>query len=98
VLTSLRAELLVLRKRLAVWAFVLLPAVYTLLSSYVSPYVYYRTASTGLVQGFTPAQFLPAILPGQFMMVSPRPGQCRQPPAPSPHPPMCLAGLPQPSW
>ena len=70
VLASVRAELLVLSKRPAVWAFVLLPALYTLLGSYVIQYVYYRTASSGLFQGLNPDQILPGILPGQFVMVS----------------------------
>ena len=59
VLASVRAELLVLSKRPAVWAFVLLPALYTLLGSYVIQYVYYRTASSGLFQGLNPDQILP---------------------------------------
>jgi ABC-2 type transport system permease protein len=70
VLTSLRAELLILSRRPAVWAFVLAPPVAMLLNSYLLQYVYYRAAASGTLQGLSPIQILPAILPGQFMTVS----------------------------
>ena len=70
VLTSLRAELLILSRRPAAWAFVLAPPIAMLLNSYVLQYVYYRAAATGTVQSLSPLQILPSILPGQFMTVS----------------------------
>jgi ABC-2 type transport system permease protein len=70
VLASLRAELLVMCRRPAVWAFVLVMPVYTLLNSYLVQYVFYRTAGSGVFADLVPDQILPNILPAQFMTVS----------------------------
>ncbi len=70
VLSSLRAELLVLRRWPAVWAFVLVMPAYTLLNSYLVQYVFYRTAGSGVFVGLSPDQILPDLLPGQFAAVS----------------------------
>lgn len=70
VFAVLRAELLVLRRWPAVWAFVLVPPVYTLLNSYLVQYVFYRTAGSGVFSGLSADQILPTILPGQFVTVA----------------------------
>jgi ABC-type transport system involved in multi-copper enzyme maturation permease subunit len=69
-LAVLRSELLVMRRWPAVWAFVLVPPVYTLLNSYLVQYVFYRTAGTGVFSGLSADQILPTILPGQFVTVT----------------------------
>lgn len=69
VLGSLRAELLVLRHRPAVWALVLAMPVNMLIISYVTEYVTYLTAGAGAgsAGGATAAQVLPYLLPGQYL-------------------------------
>jgi hypothetical protein len=69
VLASLRAELLVMRHRRAVWALVLAIPVNMLIISYVTEYVTYLTAGTGSgsVVGASAAQVLPYLLPGQYL-------------------------------
>jgi ABC-2 type transport system permease protein len=69
-LASLRAELLVMRHRPAIWALVLAVPVYVLVSSYVTEYVAYLTVGAGAsssVTGASPAQLLPYLLPGQYL-------------------------------
>jgi hypothetical protein len=68
-LASLRAELLVLRHRPAVWALVLALPVNMLIISYVTEYVTYLTAGagSGSAGGATAAQVLPYLLPGQYL-------------------------------
>jgi ABC-2 type transport system permease protein len=67
VLASLRAELLVIRHRPAVWALVLAMPVNILIGSYVTVYVTYLTAGADSVSGASAAQVLPYLLPGQFL-------------------------------
>ena len=67
VLASLRAELLVMSKWPAMWAFVLALPVFTLLNSYIDQYVLYLNAGAGAISLATPSQVLPTILPGQFV-------------------------------
>jgi ABC-2 type transport system permease protein len=67
VLASLRAELLVMRHRPAVWALIAATPVSVLVGSYVRDYVYYRTAATGLTVGVNGAQVLAAMLPRQYL-------------------------------
>ncbi len=69
-LAVLRSELLVMRRWPAVWAFVLVPPVYTLLNSYLVQYVFYRTAGSGVFSGLSADQILPTILPSQFVTVA----------------------------
>jgi ABC-2 type transport system permease protein len=66
-LASLRAELLVMRNRPTVWALVLILPVDMLIGSYLTDYVYYRTAATGLTVGVNGPQVLSAMLPGQYL-------------------------------
>jgi hypothetical protein len=66
-LGSLRAELLVMRHRRAVWALVLAIPVNMLIISYVTEYVTYLTAGAGSADGATAAQVLPYLLPGQYL-------------------------------
>jgi len=68
VLASLRAELLVMRHRPAVWALVAAMPADMLIISYVSEYVSYATAgSGGSVTGVNATQLLPYLLPGQYL-------------------------------
>jgi ABC-2 type transport system permease protein len=69
VLGSLRAELLVMRHRPAVWALILAVPVNMLIISYVTEYVTYLTAGAGggSEVGANSAQVLPYLLPGQFL-------------------------------
>ncbi len=67
VLAALRAELLVMRKRPAAWALVLILPVDMLAAGYLTYYVYYRTAATGLTLGVNAPQVLSAMLPGQYL-------------------------------
>jgi ABC-type transport system involved in multi-copper enzyme maturation permease subunit len=67
VLASLRAELLVMRRRPAVWLLLLVLPVNMLLSVYVTGYVYLRTAIHGLTLGVDPQQVLSAMSPGQYL-------------------------------
>jgi ABC-2 type transport system permease protein len=67
VLAAMRAELLVMRHRRAVWALVLAIPVNMLIISYVTEYVTYLTAGTGSAVGANAAQVLPYLLPGQYL-------------------------------
>lgn len=67
VLASLRAELLVMRHRRAVWALVLAIPVNMLIISYVTEYVTYLTAGTGSAAGANAPEVLPYLLPGQYL-------------------------------
>ena len=74
VLASLRAELLVMSKRPAVWALVLIAPAEMLLNSYFTAYVLYATPNTGstsvsassVLSTMMPGQYLPAALNGAF--------------------------------
>ena len=68
-LGSLRAELLVMRHRRAVWAVVLAVPVNMLIISYVTEYVVYLTAGTGSssADGASATVVLPYLLPGQYL-------------------------------
>jgi ABC-2 type transport system permease protein len=68
-LGSLRAELLVMRHRPAVWAVVLAVPVNMLIISYVTEYMTYLTTGTGSgsLVGASAAQVLPYLLPGQYL-------------------------------
>jgi ABC-type transport system involved in multi-copper enzyme maturation permease subunit len=67
VLASARSELLVMARWPAMWAFVLILPVFTLLGAYVEQFVLYLGAGSGAITLATPAQVLPSILPGQFV-------------------------------
>jgi ABC-type transport system involved in multi-copper enzyme maturation permease subunit len=67
VLASLRAELLVLRRRPAIWLLLLVLPVNMLLSVYVTGYVYFRTAVHGLTVGVDPQQVLSAMSPSYYL-------------------------------
>ncbi|MGH3149472.1 MAG: hypothetical protein ACRDOB_01905 [Streptosporangiaceae bacterium] len=67
ILASLRSELLVMARWPAMWAFVLILPVFTLLDSYISQLILYLNAGTGAIVEASPAQVLPTILPGQFV-------------------------------
>ena len=67
VLASARSELLVMARWPAMWAFVLILPVFTLLGAYVEQFVLYLGAGSGAISLATPAQVLPSILPGQFV-------------------------------
>lgn len=63
---SYRAELLVLRRWPAAWVLVLLPALALLLTSYATPYLFYRTAGNGVVSDAgSPLQTLYTLSPSQ---------------------------------
>ena len=66
VLASLRAELLVMSKRPAVWALVLIAPADMLLNSYFTAYVDYATANTGTI-GVSAPQALSTMMPDQFL-------------------------------
>lgn len=66
-LASLRAELLVMRKRPAVWALVLILPVNMLIFSYTYGYVQYATAGTGIVGGLDAPQVLSTLLPDRYL-------------------------------
>ena len=66
VLASLLAELLVMSKRPAVWALVLIAPAEMLLNSYFTAYVDYATANTGIT-GVSAPQALSIMMPGQFL-------------------------------
>ena len=74
VLASLRAELLIMSKRPAVWALVLIAPAEMLLNSYLTAYVLYATPNTGstsvsassVLSTMMPGQYLPAALNGAF--------------------------------
>jgi ABC-2 type transport system permease protein len=66
-LASARSELLVMARWPAMWAFVLILPVFTLLGAYVEQFVLYLGAGSGAIILASPAQVLPSILPGQFV-------------------------------
>jgi hypothetical protein len=66
-LACLRAELLVMRKRPTVWALVIVLPGNTLISIYLTGYVYYRTAAHGGTVGVDPQQVLSALSPSQYL-------------------------------
>ncbi|MGD0064761.1 MAG: hypothetical protein ABSB76_15105 [Streptosporangiaceae bacterium] len=66
-LASLRAELLVMSKRPAVWALVLVGPADMLLNSYISSYVLYATANTGVSLGVSAPLVLSTMMPSQFL-------------------------------
>jgi ABC-2 type transport system permease protein len=67
VLASLRAELLVMCRRPAVWALVLATPASLLIGGYLTDFVYYRTAGTGIGLDVNAPQVLAAMLPGQYL-------------------------------
>jgi hypothetical protein len=67
VLASLRAELTVIRRRPAVWALVLATPVSVLIGDYLTGYVYYRTAATGLTASVSAPLVLLGMLPGESL-------------------------------
>ena len=67
VLASARAELLVMCRWPAMWAFVLIMPVVTLFDAYLAQYVLYLNAGTSAIVLSSPSQVLPAILPGQYV-------------------------------
>ena len=67
VLASLRAELLIMSKRPAVWALVLIAPAEMLLNTYFTAYVDYATATTGVVEGISAPQALSSMMPGQYL-------------------------------
>jgi ABC-2 type transport system permease protein len=67
VLASLRAELMVMRHRPAVWALVLATPVTVLIGEYLTGYVYYQTATTGLSADVSGPLVLTSLLPGQYL-------------------------------
>jgi hypothetical protein len=67
VLASARAELLVMCRWPAMWAFVLIVPVVTLFDGYIQQFVLYFNAGGSAIALSSPAQVLPAILPGQYV-------------------------------
>jgi len=70
VLASLRAELLIMRKRPAVWALILVLPVDMLINSYGYAYVLYATANSGVSLGVNAPQVLSSLLPDQYLMAA----------------------------
>jgi ABC-2 type transport system permease protein len=66
-LAAARAELLVMCRWPAMWAFVLILPVVTLFDGYIGQYVLYLNAGKTAIILATPSQVLPAILPGQYV-------------------------------
>jgi ABC-2 type transport system permease protein len=69
VLASARAELLVMCRWPAMWAFVLIMPLLTLFDGYIELFVLYLNAGKGAILAVSPSQVLPAILPGQYVAV-----------------------------
>jgi ABC-2 type transport system permease protein len=67
VLASARAELLVMCRWPAMWAFVLIMPVVTLFDGYIEQYALYFSAGTSSIVLSSPSQVLPVILPGQYV-------------------------------
>jgi ABC-type transport system involved in multi-copper enzyme maturation permease subunit len=67
VLASLRAELLVMSRRPAVWALALVLPGEILLNGYFSSYVLYATANTGASLGVNAPLVLSTMLPSQYL-------------------------------
>jgi ABC-2 type transport system permease protein len=70
VLVSLRAELLVMSKRPAVWALVLFLPADMLLNSYFSSYVSYATANSGVVLGVNGPLVLATMMPSHYLIAA----------------------------
>ena len=67
----MRAELLVLRKWPAAWGLLLVTPALVLLNDYVAQFIFYLSLTPAdYATDGTPAQFLPALLPGQFNIVA----------------------------
>lgn len=66
-LASLRAELLIMSRRPAIWALVLVLPVDMLLNSYFSSYVLYATANTGVSLDVSAPLVLATMMPGQYL-------------------------------
>jgi ABC-2 type transport system permease protein len=66
-LVSLRAELLVMSKRPAIWALVLFLPADMLLNSYFSPYLLFATANTGVSLGVSGPLVLTTMMPGHYL-------------------------------
>jgi ABC-2 type transport system permease protein len=68
-LAAMRAELLVMRRRPAIWALVLILPTDMLIGYYLTQYVEYLTANspTGQVWGLNPQQLLGAMTPSQYL-------------------------------
>jgi len=67
VLASLRAELLVMGRRPAVWALALAVPAEMLLNSYFSPLVSYATANSGVTLGVSAPLVLSTMMPGRYL-------------------------------
>jgi ABC-2 type transport system permease protein len=67
VLASLRAELLIMSRRPAIWALVLVLPADMLLNSYFSSYVLYATANTGVSLGVNAPLVLATMMPSQYL-------------------------------
>ncbi len=68
---AMRAELLVLRKWPAAWGLLLVPAAVVLVGNYLLGLVQYLTVTPAQYEQLgTPAQNLPTLLPGQFLIVA----------------------------
>ena len=70
VLVSLRAELLVMSKRPAVWALILFLPADMLLNSYFSAYFSYATANSGVEQGISGPLVLATMMPGKYLIAA----------------------------
>ncbi len=69
VLASLRAELLIMRGRPAIWGLVLVMPLDMLIDSYVTQFVLYRTANgpVGMVQGLNQQTLLVSLMPSRYL-------------------------------
>jgi ABC-2 type transport system permease protein len=69
VLASLRAELLIMRRRPAIWGLILVVPLDMLIDSYVTQFVLYRTANgpIGQVQGLNQQTLLISLMPSQYL-------------------------------
>jgi len=70
VLASLRAELLVMVKRPAVWALVLVVPFDMLLNSYISAYLSYATANSGVSLGVSGPLVLTTMMPDKYLIAA----------------------------
>jgi ABC-2 type transport system permease protein len=67
VLASLRAELLIMSKRPAIWALILILPVEMLINSYGYGYVLYATANSGVSLGVSAPAVLATMMPDQYL-------------------------------
>jgi ABC-2 type transport system permease protein len=67
ILSSLRGELLVMSKRPAVWALVLVLPVEMLINGYLSGWLLYATANSGVSLDVNAPAVLATLLPGQYL-------------------------------